>query len=86
MMFALWGVSLARAPLYDGPVRDDVAERLKVRFIPSPNYSLVADDRYLFRVSVVNGDRHVQVWHNLALSSEADESGVVPNGPLADLF
>jgi hypothetical protein len=85
MLFVLWGVSLAQDPFYDGPVSEEISGAVQARLVPSPNFSLICDDRYLVHVSRISGRPWLQIWHNLSLAEEANEQGILPNGPLAFL-
>jgi hypothetical protein len=83
MLFVLWGVSIAQDPLYRGPATEALHEKLRDRLVPSPNYRLMCDDRFLVRVQLSpSGERVVEVWHNLSLAPEADRNGILPGGPL----
>lgn len=83
MLFVLWGVSIAQDPIYAGPVTEALHEKLRDRLVPSPNYRLMCNDRYLVRVQLsLSGNRTVEVWNNLSLAPEADENGILPGGPI----
>jgi len=83
MLFVLWGASIAQEPIYSGPVTPSLHESLRDRLVPSPNYRLMREDRYLVRVQLSpSGERWVEVWNNLSLAPEADENGILPGGPM----
>ncbi len=82
MMFALWGVSLAADPIYMGIPKPDFLRRMGLRGVPSPEFVLSNDERYLVHI-----DKTVmRVWHNLSLAPEANEKGVLKIGCLEDFL
>jgi ADP-ribose pyrophosphatase YjhB (NUDIX family) len=84
LMFVLWGVSLAREPLFSGIVSGQTLRLMfpETRLVPGPDFQLVNDDRYLVRLTPEAGQLRLKVWHSLSLGPSANEHGVLPGDPL----
>jgi len=84
MLFVLWGVSLARDPLYRGTVSGEAVRLMfpTERLVPGPDFQLACDDRYLVRLTAVETGLQLSVWHNLSLDPEANDEGILPGDPL----
>jgi ADP-ribose pyrophosphatase YjhB (NUDIX family) len=83
MLFALWGVSLAAPPLYQGSLTEEIREALGIFQVSCPDIILSRDERYFVRY--VWG-RDFRIWHNLSLAPEANEKGILPGGALESLL